>query len=649
MQQQGELMQKMAAQLQQSEVDRAGLLDRLNTQEQRLQAMALGSAATAQAQSSTPQVDAILQALQRQGDAISKLLQKPDRRPTLIDTRGLGKPGNFTGQQDKWLSWSTKTRNYVLGVFPELRPVLEWAEEKAGEISSDDIDESFGELADDSDTIPGVADLDGQLYTVLTQLTEGEPFDITRNCGEGHGYEAWRRLARRYDPSTGGRKKNLLNQILRVPRSDLKSLSRDIERWEDQVRNYERRKGADGSRLQLQDDIKCAALEGMCPESLEQHIQMNSHRLLTYSAVRQEVASYLETKIGTQLGQSSDQSGGGGGGRGRRGENDMDMSSLRATGGGKNSGGKGGGKSGSGKPTGKARFEGECNNCHKKGHKAADCWAPGGGAAKSKDDSKGGGKNKGKKDRKGGGKGKKGLRSLEEGWTEQAEPEQEGMGALELCALEAELSAATLKASWLTQGMVKDGKQLQCITCNLDTGAAISAFPWILAEGRETTPPNGNQYKTASAECIDDQGGLCLKAYDDLEQYREVNGRLAPVHKPLVAAVAAARTQDIWLGNDGGYLVPRNGAIGKAMRAHFEELVQKHGKKGLTPVYINKGVYNIDIHVAPPDVEARNEEKPQDLAPFTEGGATSSGQPPANEWQNQPLYVNHPRRRVLIP
>ena len=52
-----------------------------------------------------------------------------------------------------------------------------------------------------------------QVYGVLQNLLEGEPFMIVRNTERGNGFESWRRLNKRYDPSTGAKKSALLRHM----------------------------------------------------------------------------------------------------------------------------------------------------------------------------------------------------------------------------------------------------------------------------------------------------------------------------------------------------------------------------------------------------------------------------------------------------
>ena len=40
--------------------------------------------------------------------------------------------------------------------------------------------------------------IDGQLFVVLSALTDGESFDVVMSAGGDHGFESWRKLHRRW-------------------------------------------------------------------------------------------------------------------------------------------------------------------------------------------------------------------------------------------------------------------------------------------------------------------------------------------------------------------------------------------------------------------------------------------------------------------
>jgi hypothetical protein len=71
-----------------------------------------------------------------------------------------------------------------------------------------------------------VYELNVQMYSVLMALCQNEALDIIVGSGSGNGLEAWRRLQRRYDPSTVGRSRGLLREILVLPKANVKELRR---------------------------------------------------------------------------------------------------------------------------------------------------------------------------------------------------------------------------------------------------------------------------------------------------------------------------------------------------------------------------------------------------------------------------------------
>ena len=86
------------------------------------------------------------------------------------------------------------------------------------------------------DEVPNLGDKDTQLHVALQNLTEGESYDIVMGSGTKNGVEAFRRLVRRWDPASGGRRRALLGQVLNPERSSLKNLASNFERREALIR-----------------------------------------------------------------------------------------------------------------------------------------------------------------------------------------------------------------------------------------------------------------------------------------------------------------------------------------------------------------------------------------------------------------------------
>ena len=546
--------------------------------------------------------------------SVQELVRDRSSKQGLIDTKGIGRPYTFGDKEDKFPAWVRKTENFVIGALGEpFREVLKWAVEQDVAIAKNDWIAEFGPTLDTSRPTPVIHDLDDkvhQVYTALVSLTEDDSNDLVIGAGDGNGLEAWRRLHRRWDPSTGGRKRTLLKAIIAPPKCTITELAGCLERWQQQVSKYERRKNDAGQREKVSEDIRMAAIEMLVPTDLENHLVLNKHRLRTFEDVYAEVTSILEARTGVKIKEPSIKTAGGGAA-------DMEVDSFSKGKGDKGGKGKGKGKGKKGqeeKPSKGAptqKFEGYCDNCGKWGHKKATCWKPAapGGKGAGKGDKGGKGKGKGKKGKAAG--------SLDDesaaDWTKEPEAEH---ASLDISAVDVHLAAsgppggrkdvdlALLYCDDLAL-LLADAEeprrelaplsQEEWIQFNLDSGAAVSAFPKHLA------PPgligNGRNYKTASGEFIPDEGSVRLKAEDEYGRLRGVTGRVTAVHKPLIAASQCAdKGQNSWLTKGGGWMVQKDSEVSKKV----ESLLQKEAAKAeheMLPIYEENGVYNFYLRM----------------------------------------------------
>ena len=124
--------------------------------------------------------------------------------PSPIDVKGLGRPKDFTGREEDFQQWSKKTEAFFAGVIKEPEMMLERTAEPPTEITTTAIDLEF--LPTDANEDRGVQNLEfvlQQMHAALMALTSYEANDIVANS-RNNPLEAWRRLKKRYDPTTGG-------------------------------------------------------------------------------------------------------------------------------------------------------------------------------------------------------------------------------------------------------------------------------------------------------------------------------------------------------------------------------------------------------------------------------------------------------------
>ena len=235
----------------------------------------------------------IAQGLAELPGAITTVLsrsQAPMRR-MLVDPKGLGKPPVFSGREEHFYVWTKKVENYVSGVFPNVRGALTFAAESQDVVTAATVAIGVPELG-----VETSAEIDGQLFVVLSALTEGESFDIVMSAGGDHGFESWRKLHGRWNPYTAGRARSLLREILSPTQVKLPELMGAIEKMEDLVRRYCSRRDAQGNAHNLAEDIRMSSLEALLPDDLEKHVQLNRARLTSYGVLREEIKTYCECR-----------------------------------------------------------------------------------------------------------------------------------------------------------------------------------------------------------------------------------------------------------------------------------------------------------------------------------------------------------------
>ncbi len=84
----------------------------------------------------------------------------------------MGKPTVFAGVEETFLPWRTRLENYVINTYPEMREVLEWAEDHETQID----DMSLVPFYDpnDPDYVEDLEQKQGELFTgTAAALREG--------------------------------------------------------------------------------------------------------------------------------------------------------------------------------------------------------------------------------------------------------------------------------------------------------------------------------------------------------------------------------------------------------------------------------------------------------------------------------------------
>ena len=222
--------------------------------------------------------------------------KREESRKLLVDTKGIGKPERFNNEEHTFRKWVRSVTNLVVSIFgKEFEKVLDWCLDQDGpdDITVDEVEAAHGE----PDGVSGLPDIGDHLFRLLSSLTHGETEDLVIGCS--NGFEAWRRIHRRWDPLTAGRKRNILRAILNPERvKRWENVRAAIEQLEDLFRRYENRKNEAGERERLSEDIKATSLELLVPSDIERHLLLNKGRLTTYAQMKSEIDLVIESSLG---------------------------------------------------------------------------------------------------------------------------------------------------------------------------------------------------------------------------------------------------------------------------------------------------------------------------------------------------------------
>ena len=205
----------------------------------------------------------------------------------------------------------------------------------------------------------------------LTMLTRRGARKVVRKAGN-NGFEANRQLCLMYGACDQEGSTGLFVQIMTYKcGSKIEDVEDRLNEFLELVRRYDEANGTDP----VPDQVKKACIISNTLEPLMTHLQLNVAKLGNFNALRMATEDYVRSRRSfktTSAGNTHDED-----------SMEVDAISRQGKGKGKSDKDKKGGKKGKESHPGRgyeetrvehSRFEGECRNCGKYGHKAADCW-----------------------------------------------------------------------------------------------------------------------------------------------------------------------------------------------------------------------------------------------------------------------------------
>ncbi len=167
--------------------------------------------------------------------ATAKAEPRGEKVLNLVNSKSF-EPKIFTGgHNENFRSWAKTVKNFCNSQRHGFRQALEWAEREKDQIDQNDLDML---------SWPHVNAANTTLYDMLALITQDDALLLVEQAKE-QGFEAWRRLVRRYSPTGGKFELDRLQHILqRKQCKNLDDMPSAVDKLQRDIRAYEQRSPA---------------------------------------------------------------------------------------------------------------------------------------------------------------------------------------------------------------------------------------------------------------------------------------------------------------------------------------------------------------------------------------------------------------------
>ena len=211
----------------------------------------------------------------------------------VMETRGIGKPITFKGEEKKYTEWKAKMLAFPKVNIKSSDEWIAWAVASKDCITAEIVAKDWGQHADQ------VMSFASTLYSTLLSCTEEDAFRICHSVKDGNGLEAMRLIVKRYEPRTPATKRALLKAVINNPQAKkVEDIEINLMHVEEVIKKYENL-----ARDSLPEDLQVTVIIDLCTKDLKEHLELITKEM-TYKEVRDEIISYVERKrdsFGNQL------------------------------------------------------------------------------------------------------------------------------------------------------------------------------------------------------------------------------------------------------------------------------------------------------------------------------------------------------------
>ena len=190
----------------------------------------------------------------------------------------------FNGDERAWREWAFSFRTAVGMASVEVKSALEKIDKSGDEPDWGDILLNVPKDIEDR--------LSAELYGTLTQTVGGEAMTIVRGVECGSGWEAYWKLAKRFDPRTPARALRAMMSVMQPKKiTDVRELAKAVEEWEIKITQLTREHA-----VSIEGQIKSALLTGMLPSGFQDVVFQWTDSKTVYATLKDKVLALALNK-----------------------------------------------------------------------------------------------------------------------------------------------------------------------------------------------------------------------------------------------------------------------------------------------------------------------------------------------------------------
>ena len=182
--------------------------------------------------------------------------------------------------EGSWRDWSFQFKSSTKMAQQEGHDLLEWAE-KEEDIIDDEVDLSTEQTK-----------VSTALFNILGTVVKGEALQILYNSNFS-GAEAWRKLSKRYSPTTPMRGMQLIMAVVNPGKAKkTEEIAAHIDKWETKVLALQR-----DFKEDLSEKMRSAILVSMLPPNLQEVIIQQADKMTNYKNTKDKIVGIVEAKM----------------------------------------------------------------------------------------------------------------------------------------------------------------------------------------------------------------------------------------------------------------------------------------------------------------------------------------------------------------